>query len=235
MVLSMNHYTYRITYTDGKHYIGVRSCKHAIAADTAYVGSSKYTPNDLIESKEILGVFTTRAAALAHEIQLHAIYQVATSSLYYNRSNQTSRKFDTAGTKLLRTKEHNEKIKKALTGRKRSPEECSNISRAKLGIPRKPHSPESIEKMRNSKLGTPGYMKGQSYSAEELIQKYTSRLKYKAAYLWVNRKTGETVEATCIEMGVRYSTGVRPTVRFSNILRGVTKSYKGWVLKTESE
>ena len=39
----MNHYTYLITYTTGKKYIGVRSCKCLPEEDTNYIGSSKYT------------------------------------------------------------------------------------------------------------------------------------------------------------------------------------------------
>ena len=226
----MNHYTYMLHYSDGKAYIGVRSCKTSIEDDAAYIGSSKYTPNDLLVKKEILGVFASRKEAVAHEIHLHALHQVATSDAFYNRSCQTATKFDTCGTHILRTAEHNEKIRQALTGRKRSEAECLNISKGKIGKPRMPHSAESIEKIRMSKLGHPGYMKGQQYSLEDKLEKYASRTVYSSAYHWINTKSGAKEYATCIEMGHKYGTGIKPTGRFRNILKQVTPSYKGWVL-----
>ena len=226
----MNHYTYMLHYSDGKAYIGVRSCKTSITDDHAYIGSSKYTPNDLLVKKEILGVFSTRKEAVQHEIQLHALHQVALSDAFYNRSLQTATKFDTCGIRVPRTAEHNAKIKQALTGRKRSEEECLNISKGKIGKPRKPHSAESIEKLRISKLGHIGYMKGQCYSLEDKQKKYASRTKYSAVYNWINNKTGAKEQATCGEMGSKYGTGIEPTGRFRNIIKQVTPSYKGWVL-----
>ena len=50
----MYHYTYIITYQDNKQYIGARTSKCEPKDDSKYIGSSKYTPNDSINKKEIL-------------------------------------------------------------------------------------------------------------------------------------------------------------------------------------
>lgn len=232
----MHHYAYLITYTDGKKYIGVRSCKHPVEDDAAYIGSSRHTPNHLFDSKQILGRFATRELAVAHEVELHAQYQVATSTEFYNRSRQTTTKFNTTGVKLDRSIEHNDKIRRALTGRKRSPEECASISAGKKGVPRKtPHSAATREKMRQARLGKTGHMKGQQHSLQSHLSTYASRTQYSDTYAWINEETGVREQATCIEMGKKYGIGVKPTGRFRNLIKGVAKSYHGWKLETGSE
>lgn len=231
----MHHYTYLITYTDGKKYIGVRSCKCSVEDDIAYIGSSRHTPNHLFQSKQVLRQFATRNQAVAHEVELHDQYQVATSTEFYNRSRQTTTKFDTSGVKLDRSIEHNDKIRRALTGRKRSPEECARISAGKKGVPRKtPHSTATREKMRQARLGKPNHMKGQQYSLESHLTAYTSRTQYSGVYTWINKATGVREQATCIEMGKKYGIGVKPTGRFRNLIKGVAQSYRGWKLETGS-
>lgn len=231
----VNHYTYRIHYSNGKSYIGVRSCKHSIEDDESYVGSSKHTPNDLVISKEILGQFETREEAVKHEIHLHNEFNVATSNLFFNRSNQTSSKFDTSGVAFPRTAKHNLRIKQALTGRVRSPKECAAISKGKTGVTHKPHSDETKQKMRESRLGVDGYMKGQTYLTEDRQEKYASRVKHPEPYHWFNKDTGNTEYLTCVEMGYKYVVGKKPSQRFTNIVRGISKSYKGWTLQTDKD
>ncbi len=230
----MNHYTYLITYTDGRKYIGVRSCKCAPEDDTAYVGSSRHTPNRLFQSKQVLQTFPTREAAVVHEVALHEQYQVTTSPEFYNRSRQTSTKFDTSGVRFDRSIEHNEKIRQALTGRKRSPEECARISAGKRGVPRSvPHSAETRKKIGQAHLGKTSPMKGKQHSLDSHLKAYASRTQYSDVYTWIH-EDGSCEQATCIEMGSKYGIGVKPTGRFRNLVKGIAKSYRGWRLETGS-
>lgn len=229
----MNHYTYRLIYQDGRQYIGVRSCECEPHEDIKYLGSSKHTKNLVLERKEILGIFSTRQDAVADEIALHEIYDVARSDLFVNKAKQTSTKFDTSGVRLVRSANHNMKIKEALIGRKRSPEECAAISAGKVGRPRKPHSEEAIRKMSESRKGTPGYKCGERFDPEHHIQAYASRTKYSDVYHW-QHESGEEVTATCMEMGHRYGSGAKPTTGFSRVVSGVKPSRLGWKLKTQT-
>ena len=231
---NLNHYTYQITYSNGKHYIGVRSCKCMPDKDTKYFGSSKYTKELEVISKEILRIFSTRVLAVNHEIELHELHDVARSPLYLNRSKQTSSKFDTSGIKLKRTVEHNQKIKQALIGRKRSIEECTAISAGKTGKPRKPHSKETIQKMSESRKGTAGYKRGEHFNEEHHTKAYASRTKYSESYIWVH-KSGEVIKATCIEMGHRFGSGIKPTKGFRLVVKGVYSSRLGWKLKSQTD
>ncbi|AGH57125.1 hypothetical protein VPMG_00027 [Vibrio phage VBP32] len=233
----MHHYTYKINYSDGKAYIGVRSCECLPEEDSKYIGSSKYTPNDLILNKEIIKCFTTREEAVEHEIALHEAYNVAESDDYYNRSKQTAVKFDTTGVKIERTTKHNQKIKEALTGRKRSPEECAALSKAFKGKPKGAHAPEVYAKgvatrRANGNMESP--MKGKVYSDEDTVRLYADRCKYGDTYTWIHKESGEIEKGTCQEMGLKYGVGVKPTGRFRNIIKGKAKSYKGWRLLNAS-
>ena len=112
----MYYYTYLLTnrYT-GMMYIGKRQSKVPPEEDTSYKGSSKYVPKAECD-KTILATFSTAAEAVADEIRLHALYDVATNPLFYNRSKQTSTKFDTTGFRFNLTPEQRLKISKATTG-----------------------------------------------------------------------------------------------------------------------
>ena len=228
----MKHYTYQIHYSDEKSYIGVRSCKTDPCKDAAYIGSSKHTPNHLFVYKEVLGVFSTREEAVAHEIELHKLLDVAKSDRFYNRARQTSSKFDTSGVNLDRSEEHNNKIQAALTGRKRSQRECLQISLGKKGKPLGPHSEETKKKLSDKRKGVPGFLKGQRHKPEDHLKRYASRVKYAESYHWINDLTGQIEIATCMQMGLKYGAGAKPTQRFRDIVKSdcVSKSYKGWRL-----
>jgi hypothetical protein len=230
---TMNHYTYRITFKDGRQYIGVRSCKCEPENDTKYIGSSEYTKKLEIAKKEILGIFFSRQEAVANEIALHELYDVARSDLYLNRAKQTSTKFDTSGVSLVRSPSHNLKIKKALTGRKRSDDECEAISKGKLGKPRKPHTAETRQKQSESRKGIPGYKRGEKFDSDHHTLAYASRTKYSDAYAWQHDNGSECL-STCMEMGQNFGSGTKPTSSFRRVVKGEIKSSHGWKLKTQT-
>lgn len=225
----MFHYTYQILYQNGMKYIGVRSSKKEPTQDTKYVGSSKYTPNDQIVRKDILAIWDTRQEALTHEIQLHQQFNVAESSEFYNRAKQTSHKFDTCGLVFIRTDAHKLKIKEALTGRTRSPEECLAISLGKKGKTHKPHSEETKNKMRESAKGRCNKQKGTPYSTEDRLRLYDKRCKYSHPVLWVNDITGERITATCQEMCIKFGKNTSDTKRFTKSIKSLGKlGVWGW-------
>lgn len=150
----MNHYTYLITYDDGKKYMGVRSCKCSPEQDIAYFGSSKHTPDKThVVSKEILAKYPTREKAITAEIHYHQLHDIAANPQYYNKAKQTAKGFDTLGVRFIRHPEHTDKIRKALLGRKRSPEECLAISEGKKGKSHKPHSATTKRKIGKAHKG----------------------------------------------------------------------------------
>ncbi len=159
----MNHYTYWI-YAGGKHYIGVRSCRCDIYKDE-YFGSQrnllKYINNGGEYEKQILGVFSSRKEAIAHEVLLHNLFDVARSDIFWNLSKQTSTKFDCSG--VPKSEEHRMKIGLAQKG-KIIPEEVRiKQSKAHLG---KKMSEEFKEKQRQLHIGKPSGMSGKKMSEE---------------------------------------------------------------------
>ena len=233
----MYHYTYIITYTDDKQYIGVRTSKCLPELDTKYIGSSKHTPNELFKSKKILNTFNTRKEAVADEIRLHNLYSVSTSENFYNKAKQTSVGFDRSGTKP--TDEHKQRISESLTGRKRTDEEIKNI---KLGINkampnRKPRIVSDEERQRKSERlkGIPTGRKGEQYDKEYRLDKYASRVKHPNKYEWINVTTKQTEFKTCQEMGIDYGTRRKSSKQFIDIVNGIAKSYLKWTLLTMYE
>lgn len=236
----MNHYTYMIKYSNGKKYVGVRSCECLPEEDTSYVGSSKYTPNDLIVSKEILAVFATRKEAVNHEIYLHELYDVVKNDEFYNRSKQTSTKFDTTGLQLEFTEEHKEKISEALKGRKRSKEvikfcmqrrkEIQEKRFKETGRRTKPKSEETKKKISEAKKGKSTSLKGIKRDSEYKDTHYASRRKYGDKYLWIH-DSGKREYKTCFEMGDLYGTRkTKPASVFRCMVKGEIKSHNGWRL-----
>lgn len=129
----MYHYTYLIKHKiQNLKYIGVRSCKCLPDEDITYWGSSKHLPKDvrITHKKRILRIFSSRKEAVAHEIELHKKYEVATNPMFYNRANQTSVGFDTSGTTLTFTEEHRQKIRTTLTGMRKSENHKQSMSEA---------------------------------------------------------------------------------------------------------
>lgn len=241
----MNHYTYKITYTTGKYYIGVRSCTKEPKDDTSYIGSSKHTPNKLVLLKEILSTFKTRKEALQHEIYLHNQYDVANNDMFYNKAKQTSIGFDTTGTKLTEehlkkvsnslknrvfTEEHKQKIALASTGRKKSIEERKKLSDSKKGVSTGPRTEETKLKISLANIGTEPWSKGKSFDNDYITDKYSSRVKYTEKFNWLNIKTLEEKTATCQEMGLLI--GKKKSRFFILLMKGERKShYCNWTFK----
>lgn len=103
------HYVYRITnIIKQKHYYGTRTSKCLPIEDLGikYFSSSK--DKDFIQDQKsspsnykykIIRIFDTRKEAIELEIKLHDRFDVGINESFYNRSKQTSSRFDTTGLK----------------------------------------------------------------------------------------------------------------------------------------
>ena len=224
----MHHYTYCTHFTDDTMYIGVRSCSCPVEEDVKYIGSSKVLPKHLYEFKEILQTFPTRKEALAHEIELHRQFDVARNPKFHNQAKQTNTSFDVTGVK--QSPEHRARIKAALTGRVRSERERAAM---RIGARKRVHFPMSEAtkaKLSLAKLGKPNPVG--KYSTEQRIQQYASRADH-TLYVWVHKKTGESITDSAWGMGNRFiktSSGKKRANRFTSAINpnSKDKSYLGW-------
>jgi len=77
-----------------KYYYDYRSCSCHPTEDTTYLSSSRYVRAAITRwgldafRKKILAVCTTPEAAIAHEIRLHARFNVKDHPALFNRANQ---------------------------------------------------------------------------------------------------------------------------------------------------
>lgn len=120
------NYVYEITYSDGRKYIGLRSCDCPIEQDS-YMGSGFHIPEELKGTgvKTVLSTHKTREEAALEEIRLHTLYDVRNNKMYLNQCNATSTKFycseeahkRSATTRTGRTKETHEYIAKQTEAR----------------------------------------------------------------------------------------------------------------------
>lgn len=112
-------------------YIGVRSSKCVPTMDIDYWGSSKHLPTNIKDthSKIILKEHTTRKKAVAHEVLLHELNDVAVNPHYYNKARQLTTGFDTSGVSM--SEEAKCKISKATKGRTFTKEHLDNIQKAR--------------------------------------------------------------------------------------------------------
>lgn len=112
----MYHYTYLLlNQTTLMMYIGKRSCNCLPEEDVQYMGSSKYVPKEQC-TKTILKTFSSSREAVQHEIYLHNLHDVGVNPMFYNRSKQTSTKFDTTGVSTSHSEETKAKLSKAKKG-----------------------------------------------------------------------------------------------------------------------
>lgn len=126
-----NHYTYIITnLINGKIYYGVRSCTCHPENDIKYMGSGllikyaieKYGKENF--SKEIDQTFPSREEANLFEAKIVDMNFIERNDTY---------NMMTGGLNGLLTEDSKCKISLSKLGKKRSPETCKNISKAKKG------------------------------------------------------------------------------------------------------
>jgi hypothetical protein len=189
------HYVYRITNKElNKHYYGVRSSKVEPKLDLGikYFSSSRDKDfmneqkiNNSIFKYKVIKTFETREEAINLEIKLHSKFDVGINKSFYNRSKQTSNKFDTSGLKnteeqrvknSLRFKgtklseEHKNKIRQSLLGRKHTEETKEKMSKSLNGMKAWNKgvkcTDEQKEKIRNSTLGELHWNYGKTHSNE---------------------------------------------------------------------
>ena len=108
------HYVYRITNKiTGKHYYGGRSSKRSPSEDLGHFYFSSYTNKYFkIDQKQnpshykykVIKEFSTRKEANEFEIFLHKKFDVKNHPKFINKSNQTSKKFDTTGISVNKNK-----------------------------------------------------------------------------------------------------------------------------------
>ena len=167
----MKHYVYKISnIIDDKHYIGVRSAKNPIKDLGIKYFSSSTDEEFMLEQQEfperfeykILEVFSTRKLAVAKEIELHDLYDVAVNESFYNRAKQTSSGFCRLNS--YHTSETIERMRLAKSG-ENNPMWSKNHSeetKAKYSLTRsgkksymwgKNHSQETKDKIRTANLG----------------------------------------------------------------------------------
>lgn len=158
----MKHYVYKISnIIEDKHYIGVRSSRNPIK-DLGIKYFSSSTDGDFMKEQQefperfeykILEVFSTRNLAVAKEIELHDLYDVAVNESFYNRAKQTSSGFCRLGTTFNHTEETKEKLSLAKLGEKHP-------------LWGKSPSDETRKKQSESRAGEKHFMWGKKHSQE---------------------------------------------------------------------
>lgn len=151
------HYVYRITnVVENKHYYGKRSSTVDPKLDLGVKYFSSSSDKKFIEDQKIyperfkykvVSVYNNSFSAIQKEVVLHNRFDVGVNPKFYNKSKQTSTKFDTTG--IMLTEEQKHKVK----NRKRGPmseEQKAKLSKAHKG---KKHSTEARIKMSNSHKG----------------------------------------------------------------------------------
>lgn len=142
------HYTYITLGTDGRYYIGARSCKCDPLADP-YMGSHTDPTYEPVR-KRILATFDSREEALEHEIFLHELRQVDANPRYANRSRQRSTGFYYNGVKSgpanpFYGRTHSDEFKRLHSERMK--ERMKGENNPFYG---RTHSPETVEKIRQA-------------------------------------------------------------------------------------
>jgi len=217
------NYPYRITnLVTGMHYYGTRSCSINPKLDLGfkYFGSltgeegkafrAEQKANPFNFRYKVLGLFATRELAIVREIFLHNKFDVGRNSKFYNKSKQTSTKFDTGGIKRSQESITKQLITRAITraapdfvdkniGVKLSIEHIANMLTTRIRNKSAPnyinknkgsiHSSISLAKgaatraITKSAVGYVSPQKGIPYTIEALTKQRTTRAKNKAAKL----------------------------------------------------
>lgn len=140
-----NHYVYLLqSKVSDMNYIGVRTCKCKIG-DDPYMGSSRHMTQEDKSScnKIILKRFSTRKEAVAYEVELHGLFDVARNPQFWNKAKQTVTGFDTGGRiltddaeRLRRSNSQKERYAKYGhhgTGKKQTAEHRRNAALSRTG------------------------------------------------------------------------------------------------------
>jgi len=249
------HYVYKITnlnpIDEEQYYIGVHTTKIKTPETDGYMGTSKYLDEAMNNQgshnfkKEILSIWKTRKEALQEEIRLHELNDVAVNTTFYNRSKQTSTKFDTTGTKIIHSFDRNKKISEKLTGITHSKQRKENNRNAQLKLYKNGYiHPNKGKKLsdehRHNISKNHAHISGKDHYETKTILIFDSsdNLRY---------KTSDTFSKFCEEEGLptnkltlSYRNGGSPIYSHSEISKSRAISYGygnyiGWYAKIEED
>lgn len=235
----MYHYTYLSKdLTDGRMYIGSRSCKCKPDEDVGYFGSFKdksFKPTNKI----ILKVFNTRKEAFKHEIYLHFVLDVANNFLFANRARVTTTGFNWCGqkhtpetiqriretTKKNFTEEKKAKLIEANKNKKLTKEHIEKLRQSNLGTKR---SPETCEKIRQKAIGRKISQTARAKIGEHNKGKWLNRKDQSKPITLRHNKTGEIFSFVSQKEAVRVL-GVQQA-SLNRVACRKQQSCKGWEL-----
>ena len=199
------HYVYRITNILLKlYYYGTRSTNLNPKDDlgTKYFSSSsnKEFIKDQKENPQnykykVIKMFDTRKEAMDLEIKLHDKFNVGINEKFYNRSKQTSTKFDTSGTSHLSNKERKKRSEKWKNDNPNNYRDSSGENNPMYGSARfgelnpfygKSHSKKTKDKLSKS-------MEGKSHPQTLETRAKISKTKRENPYIITN-KTREKIK-----------------------------------------
>lgn len=171
------HYVYRITNIKlNKHYYGVRSSSiepskdlgikyFSSSSDQEFKNDQRNNPQDY--KYKIVSIFNSRKDAISHEIKLHSRFNVGSNELFYNKSKQTSTKWDTTGITFTLSKEARNKISKALKNKPKSKGHIENLI-LNHGMKGKKHTTSSKKSMSINSTGNKNGMYGRKHTPESI-------------------------------------------------------------------
>ena len=234
----MYHYTYMsIDPTDGRKYIGSRSCNCLPKQDTKYLGSYRdksFKP----QQKIILKVFCSREEAFKHEIYLHFILDVAVNDTFANRARVTTTGFTWAGqhhsketierlriTSKNMSEETKEKIRQKNKNKKLSPWHIERLKSANTG---RKHSLATKEKIRAKALGRRMSEQTRSKISTYNKGKWINRLDQSKVVVLQNIKTKEIRSFVSQKEAVR--TLALHQAAVNRVALGKQYSTSGWIL-----
>lgn len=234
------YYTYCLELADGRDYIGVRGCNCRPENDDNYYGSSKVFKRCDVVYKYILYEFDNKEDALCHEIDLHALLDVARSQAFVNKSRATSTKFTTDGAKV--SPETRARISAVNKGKKRSEETLAKMRGRKL-------SEEILAKRRGrkyseeSKARMSAAQKGRKYSEESKAKRRGRRLSEETkAKISATQRNKTLYHFNHPAHGERYCTEYVLISEFglnrsslNKVCNGRNRSVYGWTVRNSSQ
>lgn len=220
----MFHYTYLLQNIDDlRFYIGVRSSKVVPTEDTAYLGSSKTVPKSYKARcvKYILQEHLTRKDAVADEIRLHDLYDVALNQCFFNAAKQTSIGFDTTGKPGPRrgvpcSESTKAKLRLANIGKKYSKEHREKLSNALKGRPVSEETRRKIGKANSERLT----------GRKKTIMQIKADIKLHTLYAFIHT-SGLVITSTIWEF-VNAQTVNKSHIY--QLARGKRATHKGWTI-----